>query len=214
MHKVIIFGSLALTWDFDAIIEFFSCKTAFDMRELEDELLKSPDLLLIDAESFYENRELVTSLIKKTFRTKALVAFPEGSDILAENKDSDRISYVFLPPSCDELVKIMADLIEKDRKTCVYGDLVIDEKSSQASIAGEPLPLTQLEFNLLVYLERRGGDTVRRDELIRKVWGYSLLGDSRTIDTHVKSLRNKLGSHRDLIKTVWGFGYKFQQPKK
>jgi len=156
----------------------------------------------------------VTSLIKKTFRTKALVAFPEGSDILAENKDPDRISYVFLPSSGDELVRIMADLIDRDRKTCVYGDLVIDEKSSQATIAGEPLPLTQLEFNLLVYLERRSGDTVRRDELIRKVWGYSLLGDSRTIDTHVKSLRNKLGSHRDLIKTVWGFGYKFQQPKK
>lgn len=214
MHKVIIFGSLAISWDSDAINEFFSCRTAFDMRELEDELIKNPDLLLIDAESFFDNREFVTTLIKKTFRTKALVAFPEGSGILSENKDTDRISYAFLPPSGEELVRIMTDLIEMDRKTCVYGDLVIDEKSSQATIDGDAIPLTQLEFNLLVYLQSRSGDTVRRDELIKRVWGYSLLGDSRTIDTHVKSLRNKLGNHRDLIKTVWGFGYKFQQPKK
>lgn len=214
MHKVIIFGSLAISWDSDAINEFFSCRTAFDMRELEDELIKNPDLLLIDAESFYDNREFVTSLIKKTFRTKALVAFPEGCDILSENKDTDRIAYAFLPPSGEELVRIMTDLIEQDRKTCVYGDLVIDERSSQATIDGEAIPLTQLEFNLLVYLQGRSGETVRRDELIKRVWGYSLLGDSRTIDTHVKSLRNKLGNHRDLIKTVWGFGYKFQQPKK
>lgn len=214
MHKVIIFGTQALSWDSDAINESFSCKTAFDMRELEDELLKNPDLVLIDAESFYENREMVTSLIKKTFRTKALVAFPEGSDIVSENKDKDRIDYVYLPPDCEALVKVMEEQIEKDRKLCVYGDLVIDEKSSQATIAGEILPLTQLEFNLLVYLERRSGETVKRDELIKKVWGYSLLGDSRTIDTHIKSLRNKLKTHRDLIKTVWGFGYKFQQPKK
>jgi len=68
-----------------------------------------------------------------------------------------------------------------------------------------------MEYGLFLYMMSHQGITQSRDELIKAVWGYSFLGDSRTIDTHIKSLRRKLGSYRCLIKTVWGKGYKYQE---
>jgi DNA-binding response OmpR family regulator len=66
-----------------------------------------------------------------------------------------------------------------------------------------------MEYDLLIYMKFHEGIALSRDELIRAVWGYSFLGDSRTIDTHIKSLRRKLGPYRGLVKTVWGKGYKY-----
>lgn len=92
-----------------------------------------------------------------------------------------------------------------------YKELTIDYKEKQVLVRNEPLNLTPMEYDLLVYLKLHSCMTLTRNELIRAVWGYSFLGDSRTIDTHIKSLRRKLGSYRCLVKTVWGKGYKFQE---
>lgn len=80
----------------------------------------------------------------------------------------------------------------------------------QVLVDGTLLVLTPLEFDLLLFLRLHTKTTLSRDELIKAVWGYSFLGDSRTIDTHIKSLRKKLGPYRCLIKTVWGKGYHFE----
>ncbi|MFH5837200.1 winged helix-turn-helix domain-containing protein [Proteiniclasticum sp. C24MP] len=92
-----------------------------------------------------------------------------------------------------------------------YKEITIDYESKQVLIRNEALNLTPMEYDLLVYLKLHSCMTLSRNELIRAVWGYSFLGDSRTIDTHIKSLRRKLGPYRCLVKTVWGKGYKFQE---
>jgi len=92
-----------------------------------------------------------------------------------------------------------------------YKDLVIDYKKKHVRIGTKILGLTPMEYDLLVYLKLHSCMTLSREELIQAVWGYTFLGDSRTIDTHIKSLRRKLGDFRCLVKTVWGKGYQFQE---
>lgn len=92
-----------------------------------------------------------------------------------------------------------------------YKDLVIDYKKKHVRIGSKILGLTPMEYDLLVYLKLNSSMTLTRDELIQAVWGYTFLGDSRTIDTHIKSLRRKLGDFRCLVKTIWGKGYQFQE---
>lgn len=92
-----------------------------------------------------------------------------------------------------------------------FKEVSIDYKLKEVKVKNNVLVLTPMEYDLLIYLKFHQGLTLTRDELIKAVWGYSFLGDSRTIDTHIKSLRRKLGSFRCLIKTVWGKGYKFQE---
>lgn len=87
--------------------------------------------------------------------------------------------------------------------------LIVDLHMRKVILHGLDLVLTPMEFELMRFLIRHPNQALSRDTLIKGVWGYSFLGDSRTIDTHIKSLRKKLGSHRKLIKTVWGSGYRF-----
>lgn len=87
--------------------------------------------------------------------------------------------------------------------------LIVDLHMRKVLLNGLDLVLTPMEFELMRFLIRHPNQALSRDTLIKGVWGYSFLGDSRTIDTHIKSLRKKLGSHRKLIKTVWGSGYRF-----
>ena len=92
-----------------------------------------------------------------------------------------------------------------------YKDLIIDYKKKHVRIGSKILGLTPMEYDLLVYLKLHSCMTLSREELIKAVWGYTFLGDSRTIDTHIKSLRRKLGDFRCLVRTVWGKGYQFQE---
>lgn len=92
-----------------------------------------------------------------------------------------------------------------------FKELTINYRTKEVTLHGKTLIMTPMEFDLLVYMKIHAGLTLSRDDLIRAVWGYSFLGDSRTIDTHIKSLRHKLGSYRCIIKTVWGKGYKYQE---
>jgi two-component system phosphate regulon response regulator PhoB len=72
------------------------------------------------------------------------------------------------------------------------------------------MELSAIEFKLLLTLAERPGRVQSRDQLLKDVWGYSYAGDSRTVDTHITRLRNKLGAAGDLIRTVRGFGYKME----
>jgi DNA-binding response OmpR family regulator len=81
-----------------------------------------------------------------------------------------------------------------------------------ATCAGERLDLTPREFDLLAFLARHPGRALTRDELLRKVWGYDYVGETRTVDVHVRRLRAKLGEHHEMIETVLGAGYKLVAP--
>ena len=83
----------------------------------------------------------------------------------------------------------------------------------QVKVDGEPIELSYKEFELLNYFLQNRGVALSREKILNNVWNYDYFGDARTIDTHVKKLRSKLGSKGDYIKTIWGMGYKFDVKK-
>ena len=91
----------------------------------------------------------------------------------------------------------------------VYQGLKIDFKGRVLYIDNEEVYLTPKEFDLLTYFIKNPNTAITRDQLLNKVWGYDYFGDDRTIDSHIKILRNNLGKYRDLIITIRGVGYKF-----
>lgn len=103
------------------------------------------------------------------------------------------------------------------RRTNVIGDdkfeiggIVLDRTAHEVIIDGKPVELSFKEFELLSYFVENKGVALSRERILNNVWNYDYFGDARTIDTHVKKLRNKMGSKGDYIKTIWGMGYKFE----
>ena len=90
------------------------------------------------------------------------------------------------------------------------GGSVIDKAAHQASVDGEPMELSFKEFELLTYFLENQGIDLSREKILNSVWNYDYFGDARTIDTHVKKLRSKMGAKGEYIKTVWGMGYNFE----
>jgi len=92
----------------------------------------------------------------------------------------------------------------------VFEGLVINIPARTVTIDGERVDLTPKEYELLFYLVQNRNLALSRDKLLRDIWGYDFFGDDRTIDTHIKNLRNNLGKYRDHIVTLRGVGYKFE----
>ena len=90
------------------------------------------------------------------------------------------------------------------------GGIVVDRVAHSVTIDGEPVDLSYKEFELLVYFMENIGMALSREKILNSVWNYDYYGDARTIDTHVKKLRSKIGPKGDLIKTIWGLGYKLE----
>ena len=89
------------------------------------------------------------------------------------------------------------------------GSILVDEDAHSVSVDGETVTLAVKEFELLAYFIRNKGIALSREKILNAVWNYDYLGDARTIDTHVKKLRSKLGAAGSCIQTIWGMGYKF-----
>ena len=92
----------------------------------------------------------------------------------------------------------------------VYEDLVVDFMGHVVTINDEEIKLTPKEYEILVYFIKNKNIAISREVLLSQIWGYDFFGDDRTIDTHIKMLRNNLGKYRNLIKTVRGIGYKLE----
>lgn len=90
------------------------------------------------------------------------------------------------------------------------GGICIDKAAHQVSIDGKNIELSFKEFELLAYFLENQGIALSREKILNNVWNYDYFGDARTIDTHVKKLRSKMGEKGDYIKTIWGMGYKFE----
>jgi DNA-binding response OmpR family regulator len=91
-----------------------------------------------------------------------------------------------------------------------YGGISIDKAAHVVTIDGASIDLSFKEFELLTYFMENKGIALSREKILNSVWNYDYFGDARTIDTHVKKLRSKMGNKGDLIKTVWGMGYKLE----
>ena len=88
--------------------------------------------------------------------------------------------------------------------------IVMNKAAHVVTIDGKPVDLSYKEFELLAYFMENKGIALSREKILNNVWNYDYFGDARTIDTHVKKLRSKLGEKGDAIKTIWGLGYKFE----
>ena len=95
-------------------------------------------------------------------------------------------------------------------ETIDAGGIVIDKAAHQVKIDGGEIDLSFKEFELLTYFVENQGIALSREKILNNVWNYDYFGDARTIDTHVKKLRSKLGEKGNYIKTIWGMGYKFE----
>lgn len=159
--------------------------------------------------------------ICKVLRTDSRTRHVPIIMLSAKAEEIDRIvglelgadDYVTKPFSPRELIlRIKAVLGRRDAQVeedvVTLGKITIDTARNQVSIAGKPVTLTALEFKLLSKLMRRRGRVQSRERLLHEVWGYETAIDTRTVDTHVRRLRQKLGNAADIIVTVRGFGYR------
>ncbi len=90
------------------------------------------------------------------------------------------------------------------------GGILINKAAHSVLVDGHPVDLSYKEFELLTYFVENKGIALSREKILNSVWNYDYFGDARTIDTHVKKLRSKMGEKGELIRTIWGMGYKFE----
>lgn len=120
--------------------------------------------------------------------------------------------YVVKPFSPKELIARIKAVLNRSKKVediYIYEDLVINFKSRFVTIEGKEILLTPKQYELLNYFIKNKNTALSREQILNQVWGYDFFGEDRTIDSHIKILRNSLGKYRDLIVTVRGMGYKF-----
>ena len=123
--------------------------------------------------------------------------------------------YVAKPFSPKILVARVGALIKRvknveDTASIDAGGIVINKSAHMVTIDGEVIDLSVKEFELLTYFVENQKIALSREKILNNVWNYDYFGDARTIDTHVKKLRSKLGEKGNYIKTIWGMGYKFE----
>jgi len=137
----------------------------------------------------------------------------------ARGEEDDRIfglelgadDYMVKPISMRELVlRVNLRINSKATKSKVlsFGDLTIIEESREVIEGDKNISLTPKEFDLLIFLSKNTGQVFNREQLLNTVWGYDYIGDSRTIDTHIKKLREKIKFCEEYLLTIWGVGYK------
>ena len=135
-----------------------------------------------------------------------LVGFDIGID--------DYVTKPFSPKELVARIKAVTKRTRREDNSYVYEGLVVDDLAHEVSIDGKSIVLTPKEYDLLKYFMQNKNIALSRDTILTNVWGYDFYGDERTVDTHVKTLRNNLGKYRDVIKTVRGMGYKFDVKEK
>jgi DNA-binding response OmpR family regulator len=122
--------------------------------------------------------------------------------------------YISKPFSPKILVARVEALLRRSQVTVTdateVGGIRMDKAAHQVTIDGKNIDLSFKEFELLSYFIENQGIALSREKILNHVWNYDYFGDARTIDTHVKKLRSKMGEKGDYIKTIWGMGYKFE----
>ncbi|NLZ47034.1 MAG: response regulator transcription factor [Clostridiales bacterium] len=156
--------------------------------------------------------------IRKTLKTPVIMLSARGEEydkLFGFELGID--DYVVKPFSPKELLARVSAVLSRaaskefENQVIKYQGLVIDMTAREVTIDGERIQMTPKEYELLFYLVKNMNIALTREKLLEKVWGYDFYGDDRTVDTHIKMLRNSLGEYRNLIITLRGMGYKFEK---
>lgn len=134
-----------------------------------------------------------------------LTGFNKGID--------DYLCKPFSPKELVARVKAILNRVSTKKDNYRYQDLFVNFLEHTIMIKDEEIYLTPKEFELLEYFIQNRKIAINREKLLKCIWGYDFFGDDRTVDTHIKMLRNHLGEYRDLIETVRGIGYRFNDEK-
>ncbi|MDR9755803.1 MAG: response regulator transcription factor [Thermoanaerobacterales bacterium] len=192
---------------------------AADGREALEVFSSEPDidLIILDVMMPVYDGWSVCREIRKTSQVPIimLTARGEESDELF-GFDLGADEYISKPFSLKILAARVHALLRRTENTKEiksFGDLVIDKPGRQVYLAGNRIELSPKEFDLLLYLSENAGIALSREQILSAVWDYDYLGDGRTVDTHIKKIRAKLGNKSDLIQTVRGLGYRFEVKK-
>jgi two-component system phosphate regulon response regulator PhoB len=198
----------------------YNVSTAADGAEaLKKARAQTPDLIVLDVML----PEMDGFEICKTLRLDAATAKVPIIMLTAKAAEIDRVlglelgadDYLTKPFSPRELMLRVKKMLarfqteEKPKEQIRYGDLLIDLPRHLASWKGREIELTATEFKLLTILAQRAGRVQSRDQLLRDVWEYDSLIDTRTVDTHMRRLREKIGAAAKHLETVRGVGYRF-----
>lgn len=146
----------------------------------------------------------IIMLTARTDERDELQGFQLGVDEYIAKPFSPKI----LVARVEAILRRTNQLTEDEVLSC--GGISIDQAAHVVTIDGKTVDLSFKEFELLTYFMENKGIALSRERILNSVWNYDYFGDARTIDTHVKKLRSKLGEKGDLIKTVWGMGYKLE----
>ena len=209
------------------------------MRKLVKDFLIKSDFEVLEAGDgeealrvFEKNKDIRLILLD------VMMPKMDGWDVCREIRKSSKVPIVMLTARSDEMYELLGFKLGVDEYICKpfspkilvarveailrrsaeqlgeatveAGGIVIDKNAHIVTIDGNPVDLSYKEFELLSYFIENQGVALPREKILNQVWNYDYFGDARTIDTHVKKLRFKLGEKGDMIKTIWGLGYKFE----
>lgn len=206
------------------LVRDFLVRENYEVREAED----GEEALDV----FYKEKDVALILLD------VMMPRINGWDVLKEIRQNSKVPVIMLTAKADEAdellgfklgvdeyiakpfsPKILVARVEailrrtnkfSDASVCfTLGGITVDKEAHTVSIDGENVELSYKEFELLTYFMENKGIALSRDKILNAVWNYDYFGDARTIDTHVKKLRAKLGEKGDYIQTIWGLGYKF-----
>lgn len=210
------------------------------MRKLVKDFLVRRDYEVLEAQDgeealdiFYKNKDIALIILD------VMMPKMNGWEVVKEVRETSRIPIIMLTAKSDESDELMGfDLgvdeyiakpfspkilvarveailrrtnkLEEENAVISMGGIILDKAAHQVTIDGEQIDLSYKEFELLNYFMENAGIALSREKILDSVWNYDYFGDARTIDTHVKKLRSKMGEKGDFIKTIWGMGYKFE----
>ncbi|HKM20984.1 MAG TPA: response regulator transcription factor [Lachnospiraceae bacterium] len=206
------------------LVKDFLVKKNFDVLEAEDGAaaldifyeVKNLSLIILDVmmpkldgwqvcREIRENSKIpIIMLTAKGDEKDELQGFDLGVDEYISKPFSPKI----LVARVEAILRRSNAIAEED--TIEAGGIVVDQAAHSVSIDGELIDLSFKEFELLTYFLENEGLALSREKILNHVWNYDYFGDARTIDTHVKKLRSKMGAKGEYIKTIWGMGYKFE----
>ena len=187
------------------------------MRKLVKDFLLKSNFEVLEAEDgsqaldlFYATKDIALIILD------VMMPKMDGFEVCREIRQTSQVPIIMLTAKGDERDELQGFQLGVDEyitkpfspKILEYGDIVVDKTAHSVTIDGKPVDLSFKEFELLTYFMENKGIALSREKILNHVWNYDYFGDARTIDTHVKKLRSKLGDKGDLIKTIWGVGYK------